>query len=720
MIGEDTMSEFPEQDPAPLNEPSILDYLKSKLHLTRETIVPPEPEAVVEMPPAPARERSAFILRALPWRSLLAVMLAWFGQQILEPPTIVPWAAVLFYVLAAGMLAWAIVQNEWRISAPEASSADALNGTVHLTSLLIALPLILLTFIAIGSKSHYTTWNVILWGLAVLYTCLAFWNYPGRELRQARWTKVKAWFAAPSVNIHLSGWDLLLLVVLAIVAFFRLYQLNQVPAEMIGDHVETMMDVQGILNGDEVVYSERINGRETLQFYLAALISRLPGMELSFLALKLTTVLAGLATLVFIYRLGKELGGRWVGILALLLAGMGYWANVISRVGLRFAFYPLFAAAVMYYLVRGLKRSNRNDLILAGLALGLGLHGYTPFRIVPFLVAAGVLIYALHSRSKEQRTRALLCLAVIALVSLAVFLPLLRYWVNNPHMYTFRAFSRLTALEQPLPAPALEVFWGNLKAALAMPFWRNGTVWVYTVADRPGLDVISAVFLMLGLGVLIARYAKHRGWQDIFLLLSVPVLMLPSILSLAFPAENPALNRAAGAYVPIYLIAAIGMEGLLRNLFERARGGWGKGVVTLLAVGIFLLAGSQNYRLVFGEYGPKYRDHSWNSSELGAVIRSFNDTVGSPDRSYVVGVPHWVDTRLVAMNAGFPDRDFAIWPDQLAETAAQPGAKIFLVKGDDQSSLDLLKELYPLGALQEYHSQVPEKDFWIFTTPPGE
>ncbi len=213
------MSEFPEQDPAPLIEPSILDYLKSKLHLTRETIVPPEPEAVVEMPPAPARERSAFILRALPWRSLLAVMLAWFGQQILEPPTIVPWAAVLFYVLAAGMLAWAIVQNEWRISAPEASSADALNGTFTLP-LCDCAAAHLLTFIRHRIKEPLHNLECDSMGVGGALHLPGFLELSSPRTAAGAVDKGEGWFAAPSVNIHLSGWDLLLLVVLAIVASF--------------------------------------------------------------------------------------------------------------------------------------------------------------------------------------------------------------------------------------------------------------------------------------------------------------------------------------------------------------------------------------------------------------------------------------------------------------------------------------------------------------------
>ena len=71
------------------------------------------------------------------------------------------------------------------------------------------------------------------------------------------------------------------------------------------------------------------------------------------------------------------------GLFALLFAGIGYWPNVISRVGLRFPLYPLFVAPTLYYLLRGLRTRNRNDFILSGLFLGLGLHGYSPIRILP-------------------------------------------------------------------------------------------------------------------------------------------------------------------------------------------------------------------------------------------------------------------------------------------------------------------------------------------------
>ncbi len=88
-----------------------------------------------------------------------------------------------------------------------------------------------------------------------------------------------------------------------------------------------------------------------------------------------------------------------------LFAGIAYWPNVITRVALRFPLYPLFVAPTLFFLIRGLRRSNRNDFILAGLSLGIGLHGYTPFRIVPFVILVAVGLYLLHRQSQGLRKR---------------------------------------------------------------------------------------------------------------------------------------------------------------------------------------------------------------------------------------------------------------------------------------------------------------------------
>lgn len=68
----------------------------------------------------------------------------------------------------------------------------------------------------------------------------------------------------------------------------------------------------------------------------------------------------------------------------------------------------------------------------------------------------------------------------------------------------------------------------------------------------------------------------------------------------------------------------------------------------------------------------------------------------------------------MGINAGFPNRDFAIWPDDLSKTLDSPGSKMFIVKIDDMESLEKLQDLYPDGVVQRQTSADSNKDFFKY------
>lgn len=730
-----------------MEEPSVLDYLKAKLTPWRgpapkiPEISPPEAEPsgaaqvvpgdestlseladVTASPiapsiPAVAPERvSGVKAQPMLWITVGTFLLAVFAQASLEPGPNRTWTlgAILYLISAVGafVAAW---RGEWTAHPLPETQPRQDPLTVRYLGLLIGIPLALLA-LWLFKDNLFTRLNVTLWLLSLIAILWAFWlpDSGGQS-----W--VKRLFQAvskPEWNLSITRGTLAGLGVIALVLFFRLYHLNQTPPEMFSDHAEKLLDVWDVLHGQTRIFFPRNTGREALQMYMAAATILLFKTGYSHLTLKIGTVLAGLLTLPFIYLLGKELGSKRIGLLAVAFAGISYWHNVISRVGLRFPLYPLFVAPSLYYLLRGIRTSNRNDFILSGLFLGIGLHGYTPIRILPIVILVAVGLYLLHVQSRGLRKQTLWGLIVLALIALMVFLPLFRYSLDNPEGFSYRSFSRLGSVERPLPGPAGEIFLRNLWKAMTMFAWDDGEIWVISVTHRPALDIISAALFYLGLVLLLARYLRRRHWLDLFLLLSVPLLMLPSILSLAFPAENPALNRMAGAIVPVFLIVALALDGLMTALKNHLSPYWGPKVAWGLAVGCLTLASFQNYSLVFDEYQRVFELSSWNTSEMGQVIKSFTTSVGSPDSAWVVAFPHWVDTRLVGMNAGYPLKDYAIWTDQLAETLSDPRPKLFLVKPEDAQAISALQTLYPQGVLQEYTSRVENHNFYMFFVPP--
>ena len=582
--------------------------------------------------------------------------------------------------------------------------------TIRLLPLIIATVLAFAAFASFGGNT-FKIGNVTLWLLAIAFFVYSLW-LPYRRIRQERSAEERR---------RDMLWSLLLLGVAALVIFFRVYQIDTVPPEPFSDHAEKILDVYEVSQGQTRIFFPRNTGREAFQMYWTLLVSWIFGTGLSFMSLKIGTVLLGLFTLPYMYLLGKEIGGKRVGLFALFFAGIGYWPNVISRVGLRFPLYPLFVAPTLYYLLRGLRTRNRNDFILSGLFLGLGLHGYSPIRMMPIVVMIAIGLYLVHAQSKGVRRDAILWLVILGLASLVVFTPLLRYTIDNPESFSYRAFSRVGSIEQPLPAPVHEIFFSNLWRGLGMFNWDDGEIWVHSVIHRPALDVVSASLFLIGVVLLLIRYIRKRHWLDLFLLLSIPLLTMPSILSLAFPGENPALNRAGGAYVTAFVIVGLALDGLLAGL---GRGKVRTGFAWGLAVILMAWSGAQNYDLVFHQYYESFRTGAWNSSEMGAVIKEFDETHGQTDTVWIVPFPHWVDTRLPGVWAGIPNRDFAVWREHLPETVQLPGPKLFMVKANldvpennDQETLDVLRELYPGGTLEMYDLDVIGHDFWMYSVP---
>jgi hypothetical protein len=633
----------------PKEEPSVLDYLKSRLKFwerPEEGILPLAPvpsgkgtgpskgKAAASRPAAEkaARQpgRAAAPKKApetaerpgpLAWRSLLALAFALAGQSFFEPPARAGWTGIYLYILSASFLAWAILRKEWTLAAlPDVLEEGSETYKVRRLPLILAVLLGFSAFIFLRDNL-FTPFNVTLWVLATICIVWALW----RRLPNAApaWKRMRAFFGRDSWPIAVTRWSLLLLLVTGLVVFYRVYRLNSVPSEPFSDHAEKILDVYDVSQGEPHIFFPRNTGREGFQMYLTVAVAWLFGTGLSFLSLKIDTAIAGLVTLPYLYLLGRELGGKRIGLLAVLFAGIAYWPNVISRVGLRFALYPLFVAPLLYYLVRGLRTRRRNDFIFSGIFLGLGLHGYSSFRIVPFVVVIAIGLFLLHAQAKGHRRAAIFWLLIVALVSFFVFLPLARYWLENPDMFGMRALSRLGTTERPLPGPWWQILISNIWNGLRMFNWDNGGIWVHSVSGRPALDVVSAALFLIGTFLILVRYLRQRHWLDLFLLLSIPLLQLPSTLSLAFPDENPSLNRPAGAIVPVFLIVALALDGLLKVLATRLRPRLAAALMWIVALVLVVWSSAQNFKLVFDQYETQFRLAAWNTSEMGTVIRQF-------------------------------------------------------------------------------------------------
>lgn len=725
-----------------MEEPTVLDYVKALLTpwnktsinipevFSAEDIVDEKRELVSQEKttavshPSSAESAQAYLIPGqkaaiglFPWRAGIGLLTAMVGQWELAPPNRSPRTGILLLLICTCFVIWAFLKKEWRCTAkPDISlSKDAL--TFDIKSFGIGILFALIVFFTSGGN-RFSLVNLLFLILSLIFLFRAFWMK--QPSNQKRISNLLSSIKSGEWQFSISRWFILFVAATVLVVFFRLNNLVSLPVEMVSDHAEKYLDVFDILNGQTKIFFPRNGGREALQFYLITSLLLFFNAKVNFLTLKISTTLIGLLALPIFYLLGKEIGSRRVGYLVFIFAGTAYWMNVISRAGMRLPFYVLFTAATLYFLIKGFNTSNRNYFLICGLFLGLGMYGYSANRILPIVLIVAIALFLVHSQSKGYRRQVVIQSGLLFLIALVVYTPLLRYSIQDPAGYSSRVFSRLGTSGAIPVGELLSTFFTNTFDALSMFSWSAGVVWVTSIPEYPALGIVSGAFFYIGALLILLRYIYKRRWLDIFILISIPLLMLPSILSLAFPGENPNLYRTGGAAVPAFLLIGLAFEGLMTSLEERIVFPWGSRVAWGTFAALFILSAALNYDLVFNKYHEQYRLSAQNTSELGEVIHGFIDTGGSPESAWVMGFPHWVDTRLVSITAGYPHTELALFSDQVKDTLEKPAPKLFIVHPEDKTSIDMLPQIYDNGWFQRYNSAIEAKDFLLFFVPRDE
>jgi len=510
---------------------------------------------------------------------------------------------------------------------------------------------------------------------------------------------------------------LLLALILLVAAFFRFYRLDDVPHDPTSDHAEKLLDVLDLVHGQRPIFFERNTGREPAQFYWSYALICGFGFPLSWQTLKWGTALIGLAAVPAIFLVGRELRDTAAGLLAALLFAIGKWPVNISRMGLRFPLAILPAALVVWLLLRYMRRIDRRDALLCGLLIGAGLHGYISFRIVPLLVPLFWGIGLLMDRRLRRAWRAVLADgALLAATAVLACLPLARYAVDHPEQVWYRVTTRIGDAENPLGAAGktLRTFVDNNRRALLAFNVRGDVTSVNAVSHDPFLDPVTGAALVAGVVVAGYRAVRRRDPRFAAMLLALPILLLPSTLSISFPIENPSANRMGVAAVVVFPLAARPFTLVPRLLPRRTmRIAAAATFVLLLAVAV-----RHNYVRYFHDYDLQYRAAVPNTGTIAAMIRE-RIAQGIPlDNVYMLAFPHWLDGRNLAFALG----DIT-WKARHDIPVAGPlpqrtpgGPMLFLLHAQDDARRDQLRHAFPDGS-NELIVPPDGKSFQLYTVP---
>lgn len=343
----------------------------------------------------------------------------------------------------------------------------------------------------------------------------------------------------------------LLITILSIGAFFRFYQIAEIPPGLYPDEAMNGNNaLEALATGDFKVFYPENNGREGLFINLQAVSLKLFGNEPW--ALRLVSAIFGTLTILGVYLLTRELFGQslwlrntknlrnyetgddklsyirtnsyFVALLSSFFLAVSFWHINFSRIGFRAIMVPFLATFAIYFLLKGLRPSSYSSseveklpneksyenfstssksiiyLTLAGIFTGLGLQTYIAFRFMPFALLVPIVWYLWRWKKKEIAHCIPCATLLFIFVAFVTVLPLGFYFLQNPQDFIGRAGDVAIFSAQ---SPLAEFLKSNLATA-GMFFAKGDCNWRHNFNCQPFL--LNGILLIIGLAVLIRNF----------------------------------------------------------------------------------------------------------------------------------------------------------------------------------------------------------------------
>jgi 4-amino-4-deoxy-L-arabinose transferase-like glycosyltransferase len=498
---------------------------------------------------------------------------------------------------------------------------------------------------------------------------------------------------------------MLLLAILAIAAFFRLWQLDSLPPGLWPDEAINANTAVNILDSKtfQVFYPEN-HGREGFFFLLVSFAFSAFGI--SVWSFKLVPALAGILTVLGQYFLALELfRKKAVALLSAFFLAISFWHINFSRIGFRAILTPLVLTFSFYFFFRGLRTKKIQDFIFSGLIFGMGFHTYISFRLAVILLAFALFFWLFVAIKENWKRKYLISAAALLFAILVTALPIGIYFLANPGDFMSRALG-VSIFEQENP---IKEFAKSLAVHLSMFNFAGDRNLRHNLPGFPQLSPIVGIFFLVGLFWAIRRIvvslknnqANRLAEIGIFLFLFVWffALLLPSVLTVE---GIPHALRSIGVIPAAYLFAGIGAYLVYQWAKNRSVP---KNISFLLLVAMAF----SSFALYFIVWAKNPEMESAFTTRFADVGKELN-ALPAETKKYVIknegDLPAEVP-KFIQRTAGRTNDAIYIQPKEAATVNFSPGDFIFTMN-KEISFLDPVRERFPEGFLKE------RERIWIY------
>jgi len=514
---------------------------------------------------------------------------------------------------------------------------------------------------------------------------------------------------------------ILVILILAIASFFRLWHLNSVPPGVYPDEaINGNNAIEALKTNEYKIFYPENNGREGLFINLIALSFNIFGVHIW--SLKLISALIGILTVLGLYLLAKELlRSPIIALLSAFFLSISFWHVNFSRIAFRAILVPFCLVWSFYFLYKVInamliRESHANDtnkkntllsiiyLTLSGFFFGLGFHTYIAFRVAVLILIIPLITILLKSRKNFWQY------VFWILIIIIVALPIGLYFLNNPQDFLGRAGGvSVFSQENPLKALVLSTI-----KTLGMFNVAGDWNWRHNFSGSPQLLWPIGIFFLIGLIISVKKAIKSKFGSHCLLITWFAVMLLPAILTYE---GLPHALRSIGVIPVSYIFAGIGAYFVYQFLFEFVKlNKLDKALLVLACFLILLGCGYIQYDKYFIDWAKQPAVESAfakNYVEIGRYLNRLPENI----KKYVIvnqsgvlvkGIPMPAQTVMFIENSKFKMQNAKyLLPDEINKIETTNNLVVIPLQYDIEI-FRKLKQKFPQGKTRF------QENFWLF------
>ena len=457
-----------------------------------------------------------------------------------------------------------------------------------------------------------------------------------------------------------------LAVIILVAALLRIVALEDYPIALHNDEMSCLIEARGFLESNTALFDLGWFSCPKLGFFLTSLPVRFFGPTL--LALRLSSVLLGLISLIAAYLLVRRLFGVRPALLLLLFTTPFHWHLHFSRTGFHYMQAASLTAVAVLLFALAVDRRSPVFFGCAGVVTGIACQTYYAAWLTPLILGAWVVARLLSDR--EQGKIAVKGLVVTMLLFIVTLAPLLAYYVERPDGATSRTRQVFLLSEHNREHVTHSFGTPDPVKILTMNGVRLGRLLVGKVGDRSNqyglegrfIDPFLLPLFLAGLAYALTLYRDPGG--QLLWIWFLGTMIAGGVLTI----DAPFTPRLIGVTAIVLLFPALLIDRILRARWIADSRWLMAGSYVVLGV-IFVSSTWWNLHTTFVRY-PKMsafsdRDYIVRlASDLGNVNRilnfSYPEDFGhqayrsllpySPGRNYVP-VENGVDDPVAAVDS---------------------------------------------------------------------